>query len=97
MVPSIGGLPHCKRCGYELEDGQDTCPRCQFSPKAKGLRVSLVFLLAVVVMMTGVMVLPAFGLLFVRLAAIAFLLSVLVLTISFVATPYRLGSLFLWP
>ncbi len=97
MIPSIGGIPHCRRCGYEYQGKQDACPRCQFSPKAKGLRVSLAFLLGVVVLMTAVLFLPAYGILFVRLAAVAFLASVLTLVVSFVATPYRLGSLFLWP
>lgn len=97
MMPSLGGLQHCKRCGYEYEGKQDACPRCQFSPRAKGLRVSLTFLLVVVVMMSAAMVLPVYGLLFVRVAAVAFLATVLTLVISFVATPYRLGSLFLWP
>lgn len=97
MIPTIGGVPHCKQCGYEYEGSQDACPRCQFSPRSKGLRVSLGFLLGVVVMMTAVMVLPTYGILFVRIAAIAFLFSLVTLVVSFVATPYRFGSLFLWP
>ncbi len=97
MIPSIGGVPHCRRCGYEYEGKQDACPRCQFSPRAKGLRVALAFLMGVVVLMTAVMFLPAYGHLLVQLAGLAFLLAILALVVSFVASPYRLGSLFLWP
>jgi len=42
-------------------------------------------------------VVPVYQLLLIRLAAIAFVVTVVVLVISFLATPHRLGSLFLWP
>ena len=96
MIQFIGGLPHCKRCGYEVESGRDTCPRCQFSPKLKGLKVALAMLMAVVVLMTAVMVLPVFSFLFVQLAGAAFVLALLTFTMSFLATPYRFASPFLW-
>ena len=96
MIPFIGGLPHCKRCGYEVKSGRDTCPRCQFSPKLKGLRVALSMLMAVVVLMTAVIVLPVFGVLLVQLAGVAFVLALVTFTISFLATPYRFASPFLW-
>lgn len=91
-----GGAPNCKRCGYEVESGRDTCPSCHFNPKSKGLKVALLLLMCVIILMTAVLLLPFLSLLFVQLAGIAFVLSLLVFAISFVATPYRFGSLFLW-
>lgn len=96
MLPNFGGTPHCRRCGYEYEGTQDACPRCQFNPKAKGLRIALGFLMAMVILMTAVMLLPVYSILFVRLAVVAFLLSLVTMVVSFLATPHRLGSLFLW-
>lgn len=96
MIPFTDGLPHCKRCGYEVESGRDTCPRCQFSPRLKGLRVALALLMGVVGLMTAVVLLPVLSLLFVQLAGVAFLLALLTFTISFLATPYRFASPFLW-
>jgi len=85
----------CKRCEYELDGGEDICPRCQFSPRAKGLRISLGLLLAVVVSMTVLMFVPAIGPLLVHVAALSFLLSIAMFLVSFLATPHRFGSLFL--
>lgn len=95
MLPIRGGIPHCKRCGYELEDGKEICPRCQFSPREKGLRVSLALLMVVVILVTLTMIVPSIGPLLIRLSALSFVLSVVVFVISFLATPYRFGSLFL--
>lgn len=95
MLPRRGRAPRCKQCGYELEGGADTCPRCQFSPKDKGLRVSLALLMVVVVSVTIMMIIPAIGPLLLRLAALSFVLSLVVFLISFLATPSRFGSLFL--
>lgn len=86
---------HCKRCEYELEGGESICPRCQFSPRAKGLRVALALLMAVVVSMTLIMFVPGIGRLFIGIAAVSFLLSLVAFFISFLATPHRLGSIFL--
>lgn len=92
------GLPYCKRCGRELDGGEESCPHCGFNPRSMGLRVSMVLLLIVVVSMTVatfaaslwvVIVPPLLG-----LAAIAFVLSVLTFLAAFVVTPYRLGSIF---
>lgn len=94
MLSFTRGRPHCKRCGYDLDGEKEVCPRCQFSPRAKGLRLSLSLLLVVVVSMMVTTVLPAFSPLLIRLAAVAFLFCVVVFFISFLATPYRLGSLF---
>ena len=95
MRPFSGGIPHCKRCGYELDGGEDTCPRCQFSPREKGLRISLALLMVVVIAMTVVMILPQYGIVLIQLAGLSFLLSLVTLVISFIATPYRLGRFFL--
>lgn len=95
MRPFGGGIPHCKRCGYELDGSEDTCPRCQFSPREKGLRVSLGFLLIVVITMTVLMFLPQHASVLIQFAGLSFLLSLAALVVSFLATPYRLGWLFL--
>ncbi len=96
MSSLIGGAQNCKRCGHEVESGSDTCSSCYFNPKSKGLRVALALLMAVIVLMTAVLLLPFLSLLFVRLAGVAFGLALLVFVISFISTPYRFGSLFLW-
>lgn len=97
MYP-FGGVPHCKRCGFELDGDEEACPRCQFNPRLKGLRVSLGFLMLVVLSMTALMLLAPFWTgpapyLF-NIAALAFVLSFLTFLVSFLATPYRLGSIF---
>lgn len=93
-----GGILHCKRCGSELERGDESCPRCGFNPKQMGLRVSMVLFLVVVGSMTLVMVLPRFWIglapYLVGLAAVSFALTVLTFVVSFLITPYRFGSLF---
>lgn len=84
----------CKRCQYEIEGGTDTCPQCQFNPKEKGLRVALLLLLLVVLAITAMMIVPQAGSILIPVAAVSFLLTVVVLVLSFVATPHRLGRLF---
>lgn len=96
MSSIIGGGQECKRCGHDVESGRDTCPNCHFNPKSKGLRVALALLMAVIVLMTAVLLLPFLSLLFVQLAGVAFVLALLVFVVSFMSTPYRFGSLFLW-
>lgn len=92
------GQPVCKRCGYELDDANaDTCPKCQFSPREKGLRVALSFLLVMIISMTILMVLPTIGSVLLPVALVSFALAFVTFIISFLATPSRLGSLFLWP
>lgn len=86
---------HCKRCEYELDGGEDICPRCQFSPREKGLRVALVLLMTVAVSMTITLLAPTIGPVLVYLAVVSFLLSLVVFFVSFLATPHRFGSLFL--
>ena len=75
-----------------MDGGPDTCPRCQYCPKQRGLRVALGFLLVAIVLMTLLFVAPVIGPLLVRLAGLAFLLAVLILFISFIATPNDVES-----
>lgn len=95
MFPFRGGNLDCQRCDYELQGGESVCPRCQYSPRQRGLRVALTFLLGVVVFMTIVMFVPSLGPLLVGLAALSFVLCFSTLVISFFATPYRFGTVFL--
>jgi len=95
MTPFGNETPYCKRCDYELANGRDTCPKCQFSPRNRGLRVALGLLMVVVLGVSVMMVLPSVGRYLVPVVAVSFLLSVLAFVVSFVATPYRFGSLFL--
>lgn len=87
--------PYCKQCEYEMNRQRDTCPRCQYSPKNKGLRVSLGFILVVVVVMSVLMFVPSVGSYLLPVAALSFFLAIVTLFVSFLATPHRLGSLFL--
>lgn len=89
------GNPQCERCEYDLEGGEDTCPRCQFSPREKGLRVAMAFFMGMVVLMTITTVVPQYGLWMVRVAVVLFILALVTLLFSFLATPSRFGSLFL--
>jgi len=95
VVPLLDENTECKRCGFEVDGGRDTCPRCQFSPREKGLRVALVFLLGVVVCMTLAMFVPSLGRWLVVLATLSFVMTIVVFAFSFVATPYRFASVFL--
>lgn len=75
----------------------ETCPRCQYSPKAKGLRVALGLLLLMVLAITAMMIVPQAGFILIPVAGVSFLLTFVVLVLSFAATPHRLGRLFLRP
>ncbi|MES3517669.1 MAG: hypothetical protein PPP58_08405 [Natronomonas sp.] len=89
--------PECKRCGHRLESNHETqCPRCQFSPRQRGLQVGLGLLMLVVVLMTVVVLVPEIGGLLLPFVALSFLLSLLTVLASFLVTPSRFGSLFLW-
>ncbi|WP_459890406.1 hypothetical protein [Halostagnicola bangensis] len=98
MRPFTGGVPHCKRCGCGLEGDEEGCPRCGFNPRQMGLRVSMVFLMVVVVSMSVITLMMPFwtGLapFLAGLAVVSFGLAVVMFVISFLATPYRLGSIF---
>lgn len=95
MLPIGGGQPHCKQCGYEIDGGESTCPRCQYSPRQRGLKLSLWLVMGVVICMSVLMMLPSLASVMIGLAALSFVLSLATVFVSFVATPYRLGSLFL--
>jgi len=98
VIPFIDGKPCCERCGHELDDGSVTaCPSCQFSPRQKGLRVALIFVMGVVVSMTLLMLSPSAASILLPAAALSFVAAFAVFFLSFLATPSRLGSLFLWP
>lgn len=98
MFPFADDAPHCNRCGGELDGGEEGCPRCGFNPRQQGLRVSMALLLIVVVSMTVVMLTMPFSTTLapylVGLAAVSFVLAVVTLLVSFLATPSRLGFLF---
>lgn len=95
-----GRVPHCKQCGCELEGGEEVCPRCGFDPRSKGLRVSMGFFMIVIVAMSLLLfvpsVLPTLVPALIATAILSFAFSLLIFLLSFVATPYRLGSLFTW-
>jgi predicted nucleic acid-binding Zn ribbon protein len=95
MLPIGGGQPHCKQCGYEINRGESICPQCQYSPRQRGLRVSLWLLMIVVIAISVLMVVPSIGRVVVAVAGLSFALAFVMLFVSFLATPYRLGSLFL--
>jgi predicted nucleic acid-binding Zn ribbon protein len=92
MVSLLDKAIDCHRCGHGLERGDVTCSNCGFRPKEKGLRIAMSFLFLVVLSMTATMIVPSP--LFVLLAAISFLLTICMFVLSFVARPYRFGSLF---
>lgn len=95
MFPLRGGDLDCQRCGYELQGGESVCPRCQYSPRQRGLKVSLSFLMALIILMSGAIIFPTIGPIAVGLAALSFILSFITFIISFLARPYRFGTLFL--
>ena len=95
MFPFGSRDPYCKRCDYDLNGGEDICPRCQYSPRQRGLRVAVWLILVVVVCMSVLIVVPSIGRVLIGLAGFAFLFSFVTILISFLATPYRLGGLFL--
>jgi len=88
--------PACKHCGCELEGDEDTCPQCGFRPQKQGLRVSLGMVGAIVVLMSVTMVFPPLGPLLIRLAALCFLLALVLFVVAFVATPSRLSTPLAW-
>ena len=91
------GLPHCKRCGREIGGDEQVCPHCRFNPRDKGLQVSLWLFVVVVSLIILMMLFPVYGPPLIRIAAVAFALTILSFFVAFLATPYRFGRLFLWP
>lgn len=92
------GLAHCRRCQAELEDGVSVCPGCNYAPKQIGLRVAGFAFLAVIIFMIGaqftVLVYPTGGLVFMLLAGVAFVISIITFLVAMTATPYRFGGVF---
>lgn len=89
---------YCKRCGWELDGTEESCPRCGFNPRQKGVRVSMMLFMGFILLMTAVIVvLPVWnapGPYLIALAAVAFVLAIVTFLVSLVATPHRLGWLF---
>lgn len=97
-IPLLGErTQRCKRCQTEIEGGPDTCPACQYNPKSKGLRVSMALYLVVVLTVMAMMFVPRIGALLIPVAAVSFVLALVILLVSFAATPHRFGRLFLRP
>lgn len=92
-------MPHCKRCHVEISRTVKECPSCHYSPKDRGLRLSLwcffIFVLSMIGAQLSLSLDPMIALYLMLLAAIAFFASLLVFIVSMMATPYRLGRLFL--
>lgn len=91
-------MPHCKRCGLELDQEVTVCPRCHFAPKQIGLRfagggmVVLVFSMVIAQLIGTVR--PGLSVWLVLLGVIAFACSLVLFVVAMAATPYRLGGLF---
>ena len=92
-----GGLPHCKRCGCELDRTETACPQCNFNPRSTVLRVATALLMGIVVLIilasASVFVAPTIGSYLLLGAFISFLLALLLFLVSLVITPYRFGRL----
>jgi predicted nucleic acid-binding Zn ribbon protein len=98
VFPNRSTYRYCKRCGHELDGGEEFCPSCRYNPRERGLRVVMGLILVAAVSMM-VLTLPPIpipipGRLLVLLAGLCFLLALVVLALSYVATPHRLGRLF---
>ena len=92
-----GGLPHCKRCGYELDRTETACPQCNFDPRSTVLRVATGLLMGIVVLVilasVSVFVAPSIGSYLLLGAFVSFLLALVLFLGSMVVTPYRFGGL----
>lgn len=102
---SMGGplsrnIQYCKRCRAEYTGAQRTCPHCSFNPKQRGLRVSLGCFLIFILAMTGAQlsmaIYPPIGGYLLPVAGLGLVLAVVILGLAFLATPHRLGRLFLY-
>lgn len=98
MFPFGGGIPHCKQCGCELEGGEETCPRCQFNPRLKGVRLSMILFMVFVLSMTAIITLIPIWTgatsWLLTIGLISFILALVVFLFSLAVTPYRFASLF---
>ena len=98
MLPFGGGMPHCKRCGLELDGDEESCPRCQFNPKQMAMKLATVMLIGAIAMIPlaylSLFVGPRAGPYLVRGSYILFALAAAVFVLGLAVTPYRFGSLF---
>lgn len=92
------GQPHCKRCGIELDEIPEVCPACGFHPRDKGLKITLYIMIGVVALVGVAFALmntaPQMAAYLILTAGVGFLVSVVLLLVSFTANPYRLGGIF---
>ncbi len=90
--------PACSNCQADLEGNEEVCPYCGFHPRNEGLKWAGVLLLVVVILYTATIFLAQwdpFIAAYVMVGVfICFFLSFIAFVISFLATPYRFGSLF---
>lgn len=94
-----GGVePYCKSCGSTIEGTEEVCPHCAFHPRNEGLRYAGLFMLAVVILFSVVVLIGGTWPILAGYAMVGvyvmFILAVIAFVISFLATPYRLGGLF---
>lgn len=92
------GQPYCKSCGSEIEGDEEVCPHCSFHPRNIGLRFAGMFMLAVAILFTIVIMIggtwPYIAGYAMAGLYVMFLFAVIAFVISFLATPYRFGGLF---
>lgn len=90
--------PHCKKCGNQIDGGEEICPHCDFYPKDKGLRLAGLIMMAVILFFTVAIVIGNYYPYTAAYAVVAMILgfgaALMIVIISFIATPARLGSLF---
>lgn len=97
MRTLLRGIPHCPRCGRELEGGEEQCPHCGFNPRQFGFQLALALLIASVALIllavVSVYTVPAIGSYLLLGAFLLFPLAGIVVLVSFVVTPARLGTI----
>ena len=90
--------PYCKRCGADLDGGEETCPECGYNPRQKGIKLAMGFFLLFVISMSLIIVLlkiaPGVTPYILIFAMGFFALAMVTYFVSLLATPYRLGGLF---
>ncbi len=96
----LGGEKYCKRCATGYTGNPRSCPHCSFNPKQRGLRIALVSFLIVVVSLSAAQVsllaVPTASRYLAGIAAIAFVITVLVMGLSYLATPHRFARVFVF-
>ena len=98
MLPFGGGMPHCKRCGLELDGGEESCPRCHFNPKQMAMKLATVMLIGAIALIPlaylSLFVIPRAGSYLVSGSFLLFGLAAVVFVLGLAVTPYRFGRLF---